>query len=325
MVWLANRYNIAPSAYYRFRLYKRANRTRVRSYVQHHEIVALLSELRDESVVATVRDKYLFYKHCVEHGLPTPPVLAYISDGRVVGLSGELDPADLPKDDLFSKPSDHYCGIGAESWRFDAAEDRWASATLQADAGGLLDHLHRQSEDEPYVLQPTLKNHPDVAPLSLGGLATARMVTVMRDGDGPHLLVASLRMPTGDSHVDNFAAGGIAAGIDLERGVLTRASAKDIHRDGLRHHPDTGGDILGRQLPDWEQARALVLKAHATLPHIQTVGWDVAWGPDGPTVVEGNLTWCAELIQVSHDAPLGATLFPEWYLGAHSRAAPSTL
>ena len=44
----------------------------------------------------------------------------------------------------------------------------------------------------------------------------------------------------------------------------------------------------GFQLPYWEEAKKMVLDAALVNEHIHVVGWDVAFGEDGPCLVEGN-------------------------------------
>jgi hypothetical protein len=42
------------------------------------------------------------------------------------------------------------------------------------------------------------------------------------------------------------------------------------------------------EIPLFEQAKELVLKAAACMPGLRLVGWDVALGESGPVLVEGN-------------------------------------
>lgn len=318
MVWLANRHNIAPAAYYKYRLFRKGNRDRIRYFVQHHEICALLDELKSGIPIDVINNKYRFYQHCSSRSLPTPPVLAYIDGEKVEGLGIEnaADSNKLPPVDLFAKPTDRFCGIGAECWRFDSESGTWQRGDQRRDAAGLLRHLKARAE--PYILQKTLRNHPQIESLSLGGLATARIVTFVSDGELPQVLIGALRMPVGTTIVDNFAAGGIASGID-EQGVLSRPAAKDVTRGEWSRHPDTNHKLVGCRLPEWSRVCAMVAEAHASFPDIPTIGWDVGWTPEGPTIVEGNLTWCAELVQIAHDSPLGLTPFPRLYLAALAR------
>ena len=53
-------------------------------------------------------------------------------------------------------------------------------------------------------------------------------------------------------------------------------------------HPVTGVRFDGFQIPCFEEAKELVLKASLESDKILVVGWDVAISEDGPVVIEGN-------------------------------------
>ena len=86
----------------------------------------------------------------------------------------------------------------------------------------------------------------------------------------------------------------------------------------LDRHPDTGLAFAGFQLPHWAAATALAVRAHAALPAIAVVGWDVALTPDGPVIVEGNFSPEMRLAQAPSGVPLGDGPLLAW-LDAHLR------
>ena len=47
----------------------------------------------------------------------------------------------------------------------------------------------------------------------------------------------------------------------------------------------------GFQLPCWAQISASVLRGMELVPSLGYVGWDVAVGPEGPELIEGNYSW----------------------------------
>jgi hypothetical protein len=126
-------------------------------------------------------------------------------------------------------------------------------------------------------------------------------------------------MPTGGARVDNFAANGIAAPVDLETGRVGKAVAKDPRRGSFAAHPDSGGAIEGIVVPCWEEACALATRAHGAFPWLPTVGWDVVVTPGGPIVLEANPNWCVELAQIPSGRPLGETAYPAVYLAHRAR------
>jgi hypothetical protein len=98
-------------------------------------------------------------------------------------------------------------------------------------------------------------------------------------------------MAMGDNHVvDNLHAGGIAAGIDLETGILGPASNLGMEAElgWLARHPGSGAPICGVRLPHWDEFAAFVINAHRAFADRVLIGWDIAITPDGLVVVEAN-------------------------------------
>jgi hypothetical protein len=110
------------------------------------------------------------------------------------------------------------------------------------------------------------------------------------------------------SAVDNFHAGGIAAGIDLGSGMLGPASNLGLFGGSvgwLDRHPLTGGSIEKRVLPHWEETLELVRGVHSVFSQFILVGWDMAILADSPVVIEGNRGPDTDLMQRPLRAPIG--------------------
>jgi hypothetical protein len=172
-------------------------------------------------------------------------------------------------------------------------------------------HERKDAKPRPYMIQKELKNHDLMERFTNGALCTVRIVTARAVGGKPQVIIAVLRMPVGNSSVDNFSAGGLASPIDLETGRLGRAVYKDPRKPDADAHPDSGERIAGETLPFWDAMLALCLKAHCCFPNVATVGWDVAVTTDGPKLIEANPSWGVDVVQMAHGKPLGMTIWPE--------------
>ena len=154
-----------------------------------------------------------------------------------------------------------------------------------------------------------------------GGKGTARwtyagarrwrgVITLRPLGGEPYLLLAVQRMPVGDSVVDNFGQGGLAAPVDVATGRLHVATLKSARHLGARvdTHPTTGTRIEGYQLPYWAELADLVCRAHrAVSPVIPVVGWDVAIAESGPVLVEANNVPGTATLQIPWEEPFGTS------------------
>jgi hypothetical protein len=77
-------------------------------------------------------------------------------------------------------------------------------------------------------------------------------------------------------------------------------------------------------LPDWDVALRYIKAAHNACFNFVFVGWDLAFTPHGPMILEGNENWDAVTYQTVRGQPLGCTKFadilatwfgqPRWYL-----------
>jgi hypothetical protein len=172
----------------------------------------------------------------------------------------------------------------------------------------LLDALSKQSRSAPIILQPRLRNHPTIAPLSSTALCTARIMTCRGYDSMPEVMGSLFRAPVESRSVDNYSQGGLASGVDTD-GVLGPAVCKQLP-NGMRRvdvHPVTGARITGMQLPFWHEAKELVVAAHLLYPQFPSIGWDVAITAEGPIMIEANAGWGVRLAQHSTGQPFGRT------------------
>ena len=278
-----------PPWYYIFELYRRPTGSHARSFIYRCEskggILAILKERRPPTSI--VSNKVAFEKTCRRSGVPTIPVLAIARDGEVewIGSSSDFEA------DWFVKPINGKGGRGIERWDY-AGEGRFRSLAGELiERDQLLQRIAAKSRTIPRFVQPRIQNHPELQELSNGALATIRALTCLDESGEPELLGAVMRMAIGGNHlVDNFHAGGIAAVIDLDTGVLGPASnlGADARLGWLDAHPDSGALIRGRRLPDWDRFGQFVENAHRVFSDRALIGWDVALTASGPVVVEAN-------------------------------------
>jgi hypothetical protein len=314
----ALRHHVPPKAYYRFQLYIEERRKEARFYVHNEQIIKLLSTLNDRFAPGEARvlhDKRHFDHHCRQHALPRIPVLAAFEDGKMTDCENKVKEYPfLPLKDLFSKPADSWRGIGAQRWTYRGG-GRYESDGNAVRGKALVLALRKESRAHPLILQECLHNHPSLESLAGGALCTIRLITGRPPGGAAEVLFAKFSIPASDAATSNSSAGGLSAMIELETGSLGRACVQDPHRVAktFAAHPDSGAQIAGRQLPNWQEAMRLGVAAHRSFERIAFVGWDIALTKDGPVLVEGNPVWGCNSLQLTHQNPLGKTRFAAYY------------
>ncbi len=89
------------------------------------------------------------------------------------------------------------------------------------------------------------------------------------------------------------------AEINEKTGVVEGPAVySDITKPDEFKHPVTGVDIVGFQIPYWEESLELVKEAALLHKENRSIGWDVAITNKGPDLIEGNHDWCKLLWQL---------------------------
>ena len=172
------------------------------------------------------------------------------------------------------KPLDGCCGRGIEKLSlsdFDSVDACYAHVT----------GLGYPCEMEQLIIQ-----HSAVSAIYPHAINTVRAVTICKDGV-PHLICTYFRIGNNGKHVDNFNNGGMVAPVNEKTGEVMQ-DAIDKNKKLYTNHPMTGTPIKGFVFPYWDKVQELVLKASTEVPQMGYIGWDVAFTPDGPCLVEGN-------------------------------------
>lgn len=322
---VAARYGILPPWYYIFELYDDKKRSHAGEYLCRYEtkggLYRMVKSAHHSDRPYPLQDKIKFAALCRQHGLPVVPEILIVELGQIHWPEGS--DGHLPRRDLFFKPTRGRGGTGAEVWCYSGDSNYRRTNGETASGSELLERL--RGREGSYIVQPRLTNHRAIADLSIGALATVRMLTILDEKNRPEATHAVLRMAVGDNLVvDNFHAGGIACAIDMKTGILGRASDIGLRaeRGWCERHPDTGGQILGRVLPRWCETVEVAERAHAAFAGRVFIGWDIAITDDGPVLIEGNAAPDVDLIQRPCGTPLGSSRFGE-LLDYHLSEAPT--
>lgn len=138
---------------------------------------------------------------------------------------------------------------------------------------------------EGFILEPKLINEQSFAEFHKNSLNTVRIGTVRLD-NRTEIPFAFVRIGQNGSCIDNARAGGIMGLIDVDTGVVIAAS--DEKNNHYIFHPNSGKQILGFKIPQWDEAKALVKELAKVVPDNRYTGWDVALTNDGWVMVEAN-------------------------------------
>lgn len=149
----------------------------------------------------------------------------------------------------------------------------------------VFDHLNSDNQD--YIIQRTLVQHPVLAALNPNSVNTIRHISFLETGKVT-VYSSILRMGINHSRVDNASSGGITCGI-TRTGQL-KPVAFSVSGQRFEKHPSTGIAFDTITVPSFEKSLDLVKQLHQSLPMFRLVSWDIAIDQDGnPVLLEPNL------------------------------------
>jgi hypothetical protein len=318
---------VNPRNYYFHELYRRRGAADCSDFVMRHEIKEgllkslhkLMPKVHGERV--NLGHKLAFAEVCARHGLPTPAILGVAAHGRIVWCDptaqsrgvpgGDLPDCDLPDCDLFVKPEHGRGAVGAQGYRRRPAQGHaggcygigdYASISQEA----LLQGLAWRSRIRPHIIQPLLRNHPDLADLADHALVTLRLITCMDEAGHPVVTHAMLRSVT-KLEPDWATAEEYAAPIDLATGQLGVMCGDSVFGPQHRYdfHPVTCARVTGRIVPLWPEVHDLAIRAHRVFADRLLLGFDIAVTPEGAVLIEANSYPDTEFLQRVHGEGIG--------------------
>ncbi|WP_440997106.1 sugar-transfer associated ATP-grasp domain-containing protein [Arhodomonas sp. SL1] len=279
----------------------------LRRHVSKERLLAVQQRLNPPDAAALTEDKLRFSERCAAHGLATPPILAVVGVADDVSLPGTTNRLadgrslcaylvrECPSSKTILKPVGGVHGRGI--WRLYRIDGGLRDgAGRRVDGPLLAGHMHGSGYDA-WLVQELLEPHPQLTAYSGSRqLQTLRLVTV-RDVTRVRMVAAWLRLVGGDAPFDNFnfgQSGNLLVVLEVASGQAERMIMRDPDGSALIEraaHPKTGRSVASLQVPFWSRAATLATEAAQAFAPLVTIGWDVAITPQGPVLIEGNVTW----------------------------------
>ena len=246
-----------------------------------------------------VRDKVFYGAMLQNLGFPSPRIQAVATHGREYGQLPTLrqvedveafllDQARYP---LFVKPEQGSGSVGSAL----ITEIDKATREVVLSNGTRIDlrafaHETLGDASEGYLFQDAIQQHKAMTDVAGRAVGTIRVVTVMAEDAGPHVLYTLWKIPSPKAMSDNYwQDGSMLAEIDSASGIIQqcrRGSGPD--QEVIDTHPVSGAQFDSMQIPHWDEVLRLTRDAHMLTPQFGVFGWDIAITDDGPLIIECN-------------------------------------
>jgi len=252
------------------------------------------------SYVGLAADKFVCGIYFEALGVPTPKIFA-LMDCNGIRYRDDLQ-THMPLSSLLNRQGMKAvckevlggCGIGFMTVDVDSA-----GKLLLMDEEATVSDLEK-SLYGTHILQERVIQHPSLCELYPSAVMTLRVVTVLKNGNS-HVLAGTVRVGACGGKVDNFHAGGMMGPVDLKTGKLGKFFQFGPGKRGrFTHHPDTGVQFEGFQLPFVPDAVELCLATHKFFYGIHSIGWDIVFTENGPLILEANDEWMMGLVQFTN-------------------------
>jgi hypothetical protein len=244
-----------------------------------------------------LQDKVNFQKFAREHNLPTPQQVGRIEKSKLIHDSNihEISSLDDFKSAIGAVLEIHK-PIFVKIVDGQGGENVFKITNCDYEQ---INQIYPLIDTEKFIIEKALVQHKDLDAINESSINTLRIITYKEDGL-VHIASAMLRMAVDDSYVDNGSSGGIFINYDIYENRLDKTAYNLFEKGGRSfiRHPKSKVVFEGMTLPYPEKIIETVTRAAAPLNN-KIIGWDIAYTPDGPVLIEGNDNPHLKMMQIT--------------------------
>ncbi len=171
---------------------------------------------------------------------------------------------------------------------------------------GLIDAVD-SVKGQRYLCEEYIVQHPVIAALHPNSVNTVRALSLF-DGETVQILATTLKLGISDCVVDNIRHDGLGASIDIKTGIVF-TPGYDFDRNEYMIHPESGVQIIGTKIPNWEKVLDIIEKGARIAARNPLIGWDIAVTENGANIVELNNRPGTHIIQMYDLVPKGEPVY----------------
>jgi len=246
---------------------------------------------------ATLTNKYIQKTLLNGFNLPTPQLLTIVGDDYDIKTRDQFDYfLDNNIQDIVIKPVSS--AQGRNILVVTKKDNQYFLADKPVTYDDLWFHVDRDMK-KGHLIEEKIVSYRSIAEINPSCLNTYRAITIKTNDNKWHFAACSAKFGRGGSFVDNAMAGGILVGLD-SAGISINAH-DGLYNKAITHHPDTGINLIGIKFEGYQQVKQLALEASKKFGFMGTIGWDIAYTDKGAMIIEGNISYSGQLMQLGRD------------------------
>ncbi len=224
----------------------------------------------------------LMFERIFGHYIRVPHINCWVKNGQCIDMEAgeqtDILPLLMVKKQLIAKPTrSGGGGAGIHKILYDGSE-YWVDQ-IKVSADELKKTI---ASWEEYIVVDFVKQAEYSNCIYPETTNSMRVVTVKHKDNNYDVALAFHRFGSNFSFpVDNICSGGLVSLVDIEHGTLSvakRATEPEIEYD---KHPDTGTQIEGVEISNWENIKDILIKTHQKFPYYIFLAWDVVIDDEG--------------------------------------------
>lgn len=249
-------------------------------------------------------DKYVFSMTFGKY-IDTPETYAIIQNGEIVSVDEEIN-VDNIYDILLSKNGGvikDRCGYNG--YNIYVFEEKEGVLLYKGEYISKERMLNIVKGFKHGIIQSSIVQGKFENEIFSQSVNTVRIISMKRKDKDYHEIIAAVqRIGTKRcAPVDNFSQGGGSCPINIETGEIGAMSCIDSFDESGKRiyfdtHPDTGVQIKGRIIPNWDDVKKEIIEVTKKLPYFPIIAWDVAIKDEGIAVIEVNMKSSLNIFQI---------------------------
>ncbi len=265
MVYCLHRFGFSFQDYWIYGFWRRDNAYRL-SFVSDKLRYYYCDILNDSSILPLMTDKYACYQKYQK-----------FFKREVLGCYNENDIDKFvdfveKHSSMIYKPMNDHSGNGIKIISANNVDSSKLFMDLISKGQFVVEELIIQGKETAMI-------HPE-------SVNSFRVVTFVID-DKVNIIGITWRIGVGSAIMDNAGSGGIYASVQPETGIV-QTDAMNFKCEHFDVHPDTKIPIKGYQLPEWDDALALIKEMATNVKGTTLVSWDIAYSNKGWLMIEAN-------------------------------------